>query len=159
MRIERWTPQTWIDGWNSAYRTALAGLIRHLHQINARLGYEAVRADPIDGGWYLPLRLARRLLPGAASSVDAFAALLHYGGHQPDSGIALPPRRQQLGQRREAGRVRPGGELFGHRIGPDEHSGSFLLRGTLAAGDRELHRFFARIGQATAVWSGPDGPK
>src|SRR5262245_24422482 len=60
----------------------------------------------------------RALLPGAASSVDAFAALLHYGGAEPASGIALLP-----------------GELFGHRLGLTDPSRAFLLRGTLAPGD------------------------
>lgn len=135
------TPQDWIDAWNSVYRTALADLTRHLHDINTRLGYQAVWADPIEGGWYLPLRLARRLLPGVASSVEAFAALLHYGCGERASGIAVLP-----------------GELFGHRIGRHGCDEAFLLRGTLAAGDRELHRFVARLALAATAWSGPDGP-
>jgi hypothetical protein len=36
-------------------------------------------------------------------------------------------------------------------------SGGFLLRGTLAANRQELGRFVARLAQATATWSGPDG--
>lgn len=134
------TAQEWIEGWNSAYRTAQTDLTHRLQHINHRLGYQAVWADPIGGGWYPPLCVARRLLPGAASSVDAFAALLHYGD-RPDSGIALLP-----------------GELFGHRTSPADRSGSFLLRGTLAAGDRELRRFVTRLGHAATAWSGPDGP-
>lgn len=133
------TPQTWIEEWNSVYRMALTDLTGHLGDINRRLGYPAVWTDPIEGGWYLPLRLSRRLLPGAVSSVDAFAALLHHGGSEHASGIALLP-----------------GELFGHRTGDDDQA-DFLLRGTLAAGDRELHRFVARLGQATAAWSSPEG--
>lgn len=136
------TPQAWIDGWNSLYRARLAGLTRHLQEINRRLGYEAVRADPIEGGWYLPLRISPRLPPGAASSVDAFVALLHYGGRDHASGIALLP-----------------GELFGHRACRDDRFGGFLLRGTLAASDAELHRFVSRLGQAAAAWSGPTGPQ
>lgn len=129
-------PQEWIDRWNTTYRTALAGLTSHLHRINTRLGYRAVWADPIQGGWYLPLRLAPRLLPGATSSVDAFAALLHYGGSERSSGIALLP-----------------GESFGHQA----QTGAFLLRGSLAVGNHELHRFATRLGQATATWSSPGG--
>jgi aspartate/methionine/tyrosine aminotransferase len=132
------TPQHWIDGWNTVYRSALADLSRHLHQINSRLGYQAVRADPIEGGWYLPLRISPTLIPGAADSVDAFAALLCYGGADPDSGIALLP-----------------GELFGHR----DYTGGFLLRGTVAAGDRELQRFVSRLTQAATVLAGPAGPE
>jgi aspartate/methionine/tyrosine aminotransferase len=140
------TPQEWIDDWNSVYRTALADLTRHLGEINTRLGYQAVWADPVEGGWYLPLRISQGLLPGAVSSVDAFAALLHYGSGERASGIAVLP-----------------GELFGHRIGHRAsrygHDDGFLVRGTLAAGDRELHRFVVRLGQAAAVWSRPDGPQ
>lgn len=44
------TPQTWIDGWNSRYQAAQADITRHLHQINTRLSYHAVSADPIEGG-------------------------------------------------------------------------------------------------------------
>ena len=143
-----WTPQPWIDGWNTHYRTRLAHVTRRLDQINTQLGYRAVWADPIQGGWYLPLRLTPRLLPGAASSLDAFAALLHYGEGDPATGIALLP-----------------GELFGHRTArPHGHElhgtgpAPFLLRGTLATSDRDLHRFSTRLAQATTAWSGPDGP-
>ncbi|TDD62594.1 aminotransferase class I/II-fold pyridoxal phosphate-dependent enzyme [Actinomadura darangshiensis] len=131
------TPTSWINDWNVEYRSALQAVSLALHQINTRLGHQAVWADPIEGGWYLPLRVSPTLLPSAASSVDAFAALLHYGGADPDSGIALLP-----------------GELFGHR----DYNGGFLLRGTLAAGDRELHRFVSRLTQAATLYSGPAGP-
>jgi aspartate/methionine/tyrosine aminotransferase len=130
------TPQSWIENWNTFYRRALADLTGRLAHINARLGYEAVRIDPIEGGWYLPVRIATRLLPGAASSVDAFAALLHYGAGDPASGIAMLP-----------------GELFGHR----DYGRGFLLRGTLAAGEKELHRFITRLSRATVALSGPAG--
>lgn len=132
------TPTGWIEDWNAAYQSALSAVSADLRQINARLGYRAVWADPIEGGWYLPLRISPALLPGAASSVDAFAALLHYGGADPHTGIAVLP-----------------GEPFGHR----DYTGAFLLRGTLAAGDWELRRFCSRLGRATAVWSGPGGPE
>lgn len=133
------TPQTWIDEWNTTYHAAHTDLTRRLEQLNASLGYRAVWADPIEGGWYLPLRISRRLLPQAASSVDAFAALLHYGHRDHDSGIALLP-----------------GELFGHH--PHGHREAFLLRGTLAASERDLHRFTTRLTQATTAWNRPDGP-
>jgi hypothetical protein len=55
----------------------------------------------------------------------------------PASGIALLP-----------------GELFGHR----DHQGGYLLRGTLAAGEKELRRFVTRLGQAVSALSGPAGP-
>ncbi|MFF5264610.1 aminotransferase class I/II-fold pyridoxal phosphate-dependent enzyme [Actinomadura viridis] len=136
------TPQNWIDAWNAACRNALASITCNLDRINASLGYRAVWADPIEGGWYLPLRLSPALLPGAVSSVDAFAALLHYGGADRASGIALLP-----------------GELFGHRLGQTDRSGAFLLRGTLAAGGSDLCRFVSRLGHAATVWSGPTGPE
>jgi bifunctional pyridoxal-dependent enzyme with beta-cystathionase and maltose regulon repressor activities len=73
------TPQAWIDGWNTHYRQTLQRLTGHIAAINARIGFPAIRIDPIEGGWYLPLRIAPGLLPDAASSVDAFTILLHYG--------------------------------------------------------------------------------
>jgi aspartate/methionine/tyrosine aminotransferase len=132
------TPQAWIDEWNTTYRAAHTNLTRRLDRLNAQLGYQAVWADPIGGGWYMPLRISRRLLPDEASSVDAFAALLHYGPDERDSGIALLP-----------------GELFGHRL--SDHAEAFLLRGTLAAGDRDLRRFTTRLTRATTAWTRPGG--
>ncbi|MEU5885007.1 aminotransferase class I/II-fold pyridoxal phosphate-dependent enzyme [Spirillospora sp. NPDC047279] len=142
------TPQAWIDTWNTTYQASLRRLNQRLDDINRRLGYRAVWADPIDGGWYLPLRLSRRLLPPAASSVDAAAALLHYGGNDPNTGIAMLP-----------------GELFGHRpapttaiaMNPPNDADAFLLRGTLAPDERELERFTDRLGHAITAWSAPDG--
>jgi aspartate/methionine/tyrosine aminotransferase len=131
------TPQTWIDGWNATYRTALAELTGRIAAINCQVGYEAFHIDQPEGGWYLPLRVSPRLMPGAASSVDAFTVLLHYGRSDPASGIAMLP-----------------GELFGHR----DHERGFVLRGTLAATDRELRHFTTRLAQAAAALSGPDGP-
>lgn len=131
------TPQTWIDDWNATYRNTHTELTGRINAINARLGLHAVHIDPIEGGWYLPLRISPQLLPAAASSVDAFTILLHYGQDDPSSGIALLP-----------------GELFGHR----DHQDGFMLRGTLAAGDRNLGRFTTRLSQALSVLSGPDGP-
>jgi hypothetical protein len=78
----------------------------------------------------VPPRLAPRLIPAAASSVDAFAVLLHYGGADPDSGIGLLP-----------------GELFGHR----DYRDGFLLRGTLAADDEDRRRFITRMREATTL--------
>jgi aspartate/methionine/tyrosine aminotransferase len=135
------TPQCWIDRWNSTYRKALHELDGRIHQINTRLGFEALTMEKPEGGWYLPLRVSPRLIPAAASGVDAFAVLLHYGGTDRSSGIALLP-----------------GELFGYRAGKGGHSG-FMLRGTLAAGDRDLRRFTARLGHAAQVLTGPQGPQ
>jgi len=131
------TPQTWITMWNSRYRTALAGLTARIQAVNATAGFDAMRLDASDGGWYFPLRISPALIPAARSSVDAFAALLHYGGAARHTGIAMLP-----------------GELFGYRT----HPGGFLLRGTLAAGEEELRRFTDRIHAAVACLTGPDGP-
>jgi aspartate/methionine/tyrosine aminotransferase len=129
------TPTSWISRWIAGYRQALDTLAIRLDTINHRLGYRAVWADPVDGGWYLPLRINRRLLPSARSSFDAYAALLRYSP-QRDSGIGMLP-----------------GELFGYR----DVSNGFLLRGNIAIGDAELARFADRLDHAVALWSGPDG--
>jgi aspartate/methionine/tyrosine aminotransferase len=131
------TPQEWIDTWNARYRTNLAELTTHIDAVNAAAGFGALHIDAPRGGWYLPLRVSPALVPGATSSVDAFAALLHYGGASHYSGVALLP-----------------GELFGYRA----HCDGFLLRGTLAAGEHELRRFAARLHAAVACLTGPEGP-
>lgn len=134
------TPQAWIDGWNSTYRAALREVTGRIAAINARLGFQALTVEDPQGGWYFPLRVSPRLIPAASSSVDAFAVLLHYGGADPSSGIALLP-----------------GELFGHRVCEGDHGGAFMLRGTLAAGEADLRRFTTRLGQAAQVLAGPQG--
>ena len=63
-------------------------------------------------------------MPGAASSVDAFAVLLHYGAEARDTGIAMLP-----------------GGLFGYRNDDD----GFVLRGTLAVPADDLCRFAGRL--------------
>ena len=131
------TPQDWIDTWNARYRTNLAELTTLIEAVNATAGFAALHIDAPGGGWYLPLRISPALIPGATSSVDAFAALLHYGGANHDSGIALLP-----------------GELFGYRA----HGDGFLLRGTLASGEHELRRFATRLHAAVACLTGPEGP-
>jgi aspartate/methionine/tyrosine aminotransferase len=66
------TPQIWINHWLGCYRRALTTVTTRLDALNQRLGYRAVWADPVDGGWYLPLRINPRLLPQATSSFDAY---------------------------------------------------------------------------------------
>lgn len=68
-----WTPQSWIDGWNSRYRAALAGIQEALRTVNATAGSDALTIGDPEGGWYLPLRVSPRLMPQANSGVDAFA--------------------------------------------------------------------------------------
>ncbi len=131
------TPQTWIDTWNSRYRAVLDELTARVNAVNAAVGFGALRIEAPAGGWYLPLRISPALVPGAASSVDVFAALLHYGGASRRSGIAMLP-----------------GELFGYRA----CDGGFLLRGTLAAGERELRQFTDRLHAAVTCLAGPQGP-
>ncbi|HCU91354.1 MAG TPA: hypothetical protein DHU96_00755 [Actinobacteria bacterium] len=131
------TPQTWIDEWNSRYRTRLAELSTRVNAINATAGFEAFRIQTPDGGWYLPLHVSPTLIPGAASSVDAFAALMHYDGDSHGSGIAMLP-----------------GELSGYRACDD----GFVLRGTLAASEEDLCRFSGRLRDALAQLTSPEGP-
>lgn len=132
-----WTPQAWIDGWNSRYRTALTELQTRIRAINVEAGFEAVNVRAPEGGWYISLRICPRLLRPATNSVDAFATLLHYGGADRDSGIAMLP-----------------GELFGCR----DHAEGFLLRGTLSPGEAELRRFMERLGDAVVLLNSPNGP-
>jgi aspartate/methionine/tyrosine aminotransferase len=145
-----WTPQSWIDGWNGRYRAALTGMQNALQSINAAAGFDAFTIEAPEGGWYLPLRVSSRLIPQAASGVDAFAVLLHYGGNDRDSGVALLP-----------------GELFGYgAYGQGQPAGlgrdrphELLLRGTLAADERDLGRFTARLREATTALLSPAGPE
>jgi aspartate/methionine/tyrosine aminotransferase len=104
----------------------------------ADVGRQMIEVDPPQGGWYVPLRMSKRLIPGAASSVDAFAVLMHYGEARPDTGIALLP-----------------GELFGYR----HYDRGFMLRATLAAHEQELGKFTGRLRDAITVLAGPDGPR
>ena len=74
-----------------------------------------------------------------ASSIDAFAILLHYGGNRTNSGLGLLP-----------------GELFGHRLQPtDTHA---TLRATVAVADDDLAEFTHRLRDALHTLRGPDGP-
>lgn len=130
------TQQIWVDGWNAFYGSSLQLMRGRVGLVNAAVGYEALSVAVPEGGWYLPLHVSPRLMPGASSSVDAAAVLLHYGGTDRDSGIGMLP-----------------GELFGIRA-----RDGFTLRGTLAVGDQELGRFADRLGDAATVLSGPDGP-
>lgn len=143
-----WTPQSWIDGWNGRYRARLARIQEALRSVNTAAGFDAFTIGSPEGGWYLPLRVSPRLMPQATSGIDAFAVLLHYGGDTRDSGIALLP-----------------GELFGYGaraqgrpVGasrPEE----LLLRGTLAAEERDIEKFIARLTDASTALLGPDGPE
>jgi aspartate/methionine/tyrosine aminotransferase len=132
------TPQAWIDGWNAEYRARLTSLTSRIEAINTDVGFPAIRADPPQGGWYVPLRIASRLIPGAASSVDAFTALMHYGEARRNTGVALLP-----------------GDLFGCR----DHGKGFLLRATLAPAEPELREFTSRLREAAGVLTGPDGQR
>lgn len=132
------TPQSWIDAWNSRYRAALADLTARISAINAEAGLAAYQVGAPEGGWYLPLQVAPSLMPGAASSVDAFAVLLHYGAEARDTGIAMLP-----------------GGLFGYRNDDD----GFVLRGTLAVPADDLCRFAGRLRDAVVRLTGPGGPE
>jgi aspartate/methionine/tyrosine aminotransferase len=132
------TPQPWIDEWNSRYRQRLLALQRRISALNTELHMNAFRIQIPAGGWYLTLRVSPDLFPGrVASSVDAFAVLLHYGRGTRDTGIAMLP-----------------GELFGYRT----YDAGFTLRGTLGPQASELDRFTRRLSDAARLLRGPDGP-
>lgn len=132
------TPPAWAEEWNNHYRRTFSELAEQIAAINSQLGFAAFTAQPPEGGWYLPLRISPALFPARlASSVDAYAVLLHYGRDRHDSGIGMLP-----------------GELFGHRPSKD----GFLLRGTLAARRTDLELFTHRLAKAATLLRGPGGP-
>jgi aspartate/methionine/tyrosine aminotransferase len=132
------TPATWAEEWNRHYRAACHALIPRIEAINTEAGFAACTAREPEGGWYLPLRLSPSLFGGrAASAVDAFAVMLHYGRDRQDTGIGFLP-----------------GELFGQRT----HRDGFAVRGSLAVTPSELDTFTQRLHDAVRLLRGPDGP-
>ncbi len=135
------TPEDWITGWNDRYRERLNQLDAALERINTDVGFRALTMRRPEGGWYVPLAIARAVFPiPIASSVEAFAILLHYGGSEPDSGLGTLP-----------------GELFGHRLHPS--SPSVTVRATLALPDADFQRFTTRLSAAVNALIGPAGPR
>ncbi|HEX2131110.1 MAG TPA: aminotransferase class I/II-fold pyridoxal phosphate-dependent enzyme [Actinophytocola sp.] len=141
------TPTAWIDHWNQHYRKRLTRLRIHLDRLNHVLvthrPHTAAIAPVVDmhspqGGWYVPLTIARAALPiPVASSVEVFAMLLHYD-EDVHSGIGTLP-----------------GELFGQRLIPD--SPRAALRATLAVSDHDLDAFVHRLGTALLILTGRRG--
>src|SRR6266568_1448655 len=132
------TPGTWADEWNRHYRAACQALIPRIEAINTEAGFAACTVVEPEGGWYLPLHLSPSLFTGrAASAVDAFAVMLHYGRVRQDTGIGFLP-----------------GELFGQRT----HRDGFAVRGSLAVSSGELDTFASRLRDAVRLLRGPDGP-
>jgi aspartate/methionine/tyrosine aminotransferase len=132
------TPDTWADGWNHHYRRAYQALLPRIESINTEAGFTACAVREPEGGWYLPLRLSPTLFGGrAASAVDAFAVMLHYGRDRQDTGIGFLP-----------------GELFGQRT----HQAGFAVRGSLAVTPAELDTFTRRLADAVRLLRRPDGP-
>ena len=116
------TPDNWIHLWNGRYRARYNFLRAELDRINDSLGFTAFQIANPEGGWYIALHISPKVfLDKVASSVDAFAVLLHYGETR-DTGIAMLP-----------------GELFGYR------DSGLVLRGTLAVDYPELRRFVSRL--------------
>jgi aspartate/methionine/tyrosine aminotransferase len=133
-----WTPRSWIDQWNGTYRQRLAEFQARLAAVNASVGFEAFSIENPQGGWYVPMRVSQRLMPGVLNGVDAFAVLLHYGGAERDSGVGLLP-----------------GELFGYRT----RETGFLLRATVAVSEPELRIFTDRLGDAARLLTGSGGSR
>jgi aspartate/methionine/tyrosine aminotransferase len=126
------TPQSWIDDWNRRYQRALADLTHRIDLVNGMVGFDAFQIQPPEGGWFLPLRVSPRLMPGASSGIDACAVLLHI------AGVALLP-----------------GELFGYR----DYGDGFFLRGSLAVGGDILKRVAVALEDAAVQLVSPDGPR
>lgn len=88
--------------------------------MNRRIHADQIHLGSPAGGWYVPLAIARRAFPmPIATSIDAMAVLLHYGGDRSDTGVALLP-----------------GELFGQRLHaePVHIIGELVQLGTVDAG-------------------------
>jgi aspartate/methionine/tyrosine aminotransferase len=133
------TPVEWINDCNHRYRERLARVTAGIELINREVGADMVSLRSPQGGWYVSLGLARTAFPvPVASSVDAFAVLLHYGGERTDSGLGLLP-----------------GELFGQRL--DTTDTEVTLRATLAVGDHDLTEFTDRLLEALLALRGPNG--
>lgn len=141
------TPVTWTDHWNQRYRDRVTRLRGHLDHVNHDLAanrpHTAALAPVVDmcspqGGWYVPLTIARAALPiPVASSVEVFAMLLHYSDDA-DTGLGTLPA-----------------ELFGFRLTAE--SPRALLRTTVAVPEPNIDSFAHRLRDAMFALTGPDG--
>lgn len=106
------TPASWVTRWNIWNREQVRFFASEITSLNTTLGRELFSTDLPQGGWYVPVRIARDLFGDRVrNSVEALAVLLYYGGDNHQSGLAVLP-----------------GELFGH--GSDD--AWFTLRTNLA---------------------------
>ncbi|HET9141216.1 aminotransferase class I/II-fold pyridoxal phosphate-dependent enzyme [Actinophytocola sp.] len=128
------TPPTWITEWNAWNRQQLSYFTRELQTLNRELGREIYRVELPQGGWYVPVHVARSLFGDRVQSgVDAQAVLLCYGEGDPQSGLAMLP-----------------GELFGH----SDSDGWYTLRANLAVDTGTVARTVTRLRDLARAMTG-----
>lgn len=120
------TPTEWINGWNNLAEQNLKYLKKEMSILNKQIGFVAYDFEMPDGGWYLPLRISRKLLPALVSSSTELAYLLCAYSQEKESGIAALP-----------------GELFGYRM--SDSNEWFSLRLNIANDQNFLDELISRL--------------
>jgi aspartate/methionine/tyrosine aminotransferase len=119
------TPPAWVNQWNAWNRQQLTYFATEIQALNRELGQETYRVDLPQGGWYVPVRIARSLFgERVQTGVDALAVLLLYGEDDRQTGLAMLP-----------------GELFGRGC----EDGWYTLRANLATDTGTIVRTVARL--------------
>jgi hypothetical protein len=119
------TPPAWVNQWNAWNREQLSYFASEINLLNRELGREVYQVELPQGGWYVPMRMARSLFgERVQSSVDALAVLLFYGKDDRHSGLAMLP-----------------GELFGCGCEDGWHT----LRANLATDTGTIARTVQRL--------------
>jgi aspartate/methionine/tyrosine aminotransferase len=128
------TPATWVDDWNTWNRQQLSYFASEINLLNRELGGEIYRVELPQGGWYVPIRIPRRLLgERVQSSIDALAVTLFYGEDDRQTGLAMLP-----------------GELFGRGC----EDGWYTLRANLATDTGTIARIVQRLRDVAHAVSG-----
>jgi aspartate/methionine/tyrosine aminotransferase len=119
------TPSAWVNRWNTWNREQLTYFANEITLLNRELGQQTYQVELPQGGWYVPVRLARALFGDRVqSAVDALSVLLFYGGDDRQSGLAMLP-----------------GELFGRGC----EDGWYTLRANLATDTGTIARTIQRL--------------
>lgn len=119
------TPPSWVNRWNNWNREQLHYFASEINTLNTTLGRATYHLELPEGGWYLPVRIARSLFGDQVqSSVDALAVLLYYGADDRQTGVAMLP-----------------GELFGR----DSEDGWYTLRANMAVDTGTIVRTVQRL--------------
>lgn len=128
------TPPAWVNQWNAWNRQQLSYFASEINLLNRELGRDTYRVELPQGGWYVPVRVARSLFgERVQSGVDALAVLLFYGEDDRQSGLAMLP-----------------GELFGRGC----EDGWYALRANLATDTGTIVRTVRRLRDAAYAMNG-----